>query len=121
MAMYPPILQSQNSVSGKSQIENKRGRVLGKTYNTSSGDFGLSVRQKRTLGQNIKKLSSDALKGIIKIVYDSKDTKDNREEYVIDLDNMATKKLRQLQTYVKSCNLSNLDERNSQSKIDRDD
>lgn len=94
MAMYPPILQIQNSVSGKNQIGNKRGRVLGKSYSTSAGDFGLSIKQKRTLGQNIKRLPSDALKGIIKIVFDNKDTKDNREEYVIDLDNMATKKLR---------------------------
>ena len=44
IAMYPPILQSQNSVSGKNQMANKRGRVLGKTYSTAPGDFCLTAR-----------------------------------------------------------------------------
>lgn len=43
MAMYPPILQSQNSFTGKNQIGNKRGRVLGKTYSVSN-DLGLTIR-----------------------------------------------------------------------------
>ena len=55
---------------------------------------------KRILGQNIKKLPPEYLSEICRIVFETIET---REEYVIDIDTLPLKKVKELQIYVSSC------------------
>ncbi len=55
---------------------------------------------KRILGQNIKKLPNECLPEICRIVYETLET---REEYIIDIDTLPIKKVKELQAYVNMC------------------
>jgi len=63
----------------------------------------MTITEKNLLGTNIRLLSQDQMKGIINILSDqySSDTKSKYFEF--DIDNLSTKKLRDLEKYVKKC------------------
>ena len=72
-----------------------------RSYSTS--EKPMSTIEKTQLGNNIKKLSHEQLRGIIKIVSDSVSVEQNSKYFEFDIETLQPKKLRELDKYVKNC------------------
>ena len=62
----------------------------------------MTVEEKNQLGNNIRSLNKEQLKGIIKILSES-DSYPKSKYFEFDIDKLPTKKLRDLEKYVKEC------------------
>ena len=80
------------SDSGRSGNKNSKG------YN----DKPLSQQEKKTLGQNIRKLPPHHLRGVWEIVNNGLDTIDNNEELEFDIDTLSYRKARELERFVRN-------------------
>lgn len=70
----------------------------------SSSEKPMTTSEKTQLGNKIKMLNHDQLKGIIKIVSDSLTLVDQNSKYFeFDIETLPSKKLRELEKYVKNC------------------
>ena len=75
----------------------------------------MTVEEKNQLGNNIRSLNKEQLKGIIKIL--SENVPNQKSKYFeFDIDQLSTKKLRELEKYVKEC-LSSKNNKNTSSNI----
>jgi hypothetical protein len=71
----------------------------------------MTVDEKNKLGNDIRSLNKDQLKGIINIL--SENTHTPKAKYFeFDIDKLPPKKLRELERYVKKCLLSNINKNN---------
>lgn len=65
----------------------------------------MTLEEKTNLGNSIRSLNKEQLKGIIKIL--ANNNIKNNKYFEFDIDTLSTKKLRELEKYVKSCLSSN--------------
>ena len=85
----------------------------------------MSIEEKNALGNAIRNLNKEQLKGIIKLLSDSKISQSQSGQtkyFEFDIDKLPQKKLRELEKYVKECtkekqlNINNNKEQNEQFK-----
>ena len=69
---------------------------------TSIMEKPMSMTEKNALGSNIRSLNPDQLRGIIAILSDSNSVEQNLRYFEFDIENLPTKKLRELEKYVKN-------------------
>ena len=84
----------------------------------SDNNTPMSVDEKNQLGNYIRSLTKEQLKGIIRILNDS-DSYPKTKYFEFDIDKLPTKKLRDLEKYVKECiniNNKNLKNQNANNK-----
>ena len=78
----------------------------------SDNNTPMSVEEKNQLGNYIRSLNKEQLKGIIRILNDS-DSYPKSKYFEFDIDKLPTKKLRDLEKYVKECiNINNKNSKN---------
>ena len=78
----------------------------------SDNNTPMSVDEKNQLGNYIRSLTKEQLKGIIRILNDS-DSYPKTKYFEFDIDKLPTKKLRDLEKYVKECiNINNKNSKN---------
>ena len=63
----------------------------------------MKLDEKKTLGENIKKLNVDQLTGIIKIIQEHSTLNKDEKYLEFDIDKLSNKKCRELETYVRAC------------------
>ena len=71
----------------------------------------MTVEEKNKLGNDIRNLTKEQLKGIIKILNES-DSYPKTKYFEFDIDKLSNKKLRELEKYVKDCMNINLKNKN---------
>jgi hypothetical protein len=71
--------------------------------NVSIMDKAMTMQEKNILGNNIRNLSPDQLKGIVNILSDSLFIDQQSKFFEFDIETLSTRKLRELERYVKSC------------------
>ena len=73
---------------------------------SSNMDKGMTFEEKNELGKNIRNLSKEDLKGVVKIMRETS-TIDNQQKYFeFDLDKIHPRKLRELEKFVNNCILN---------------
>lgn len=63
-------------------------------------DKPMSMQEKTNLGNNIRLLSPDQLRGIISILSDPNSVESNLKYFEFDIENLPVRKLRELEKYV---------------------
>ena len=63
----------------------------------------LTIQEKNALGANIRSLNKAQMKGIINILADHDSLDQNQKFFEFDIEKLSTKKLRELEKYVKKC------------------
>ena len=63
----------------------------------------MTITEKNILGNKIRMLSQEQMKGIINILSDQCSIDNNSKFFEFDIDTLSTKKLRDLEKYVKKC------------------
>lgn len=63
----------------------------------------MTITEKNSLGNNIRQLNADQMKGIISILSDQYSLDQSSRFFEFDIDMLTTKKLRELEKYVKKC------------------
>jgi hypothetical protein len=63
----------------------------------------LTIQEKNVLGANIRSLNKTQMKGIINILADQDSLDQNQKFFEFDIEKLSTKKLRELEKYVKKC------------------
>lgn len=63
----------------------------------------MSIQEKNNLGENIRKLNPDQLRGIIAILSDPNNVETNLKYFEFDIEALPIQKLRELEKYVKLC------------------
>jgi len=66
-------------------------------------DKPLTIQEKNLLGTNIRNLSAEQLKGIVNILSDSLVIDPKSRYFEFDIETLSTRKLRELEKYVKNC------------------
>ena len=80
--------------------------------NSDNNNTPMTVEEKNQLGNYIRSLNKEQLKGIIRILKDS-DSYPKTKYFEFDIDKLPTKKLRDLEKYVKECiNINNKNSKN---------
>lgn len=69
----------------------------------SNLDKPLSIQEKNLLGTNIRNLTAEQLKGIVNILSDSLVIDPKSRYFEFDIETLSTRKLRELEKYVKNC------------------
>jgi hypothetical protein len=79
--------------------------IIGKKIieKTSHMEKPLSIQEKNQLGSNIRNLPPEQLKGIVNILSDSLVVDPKKKFFEFDIETLSTRKLRELDKYVKSC------------------
>ena len=78
-----------------------------KTNQNNDHNKPMTVEEKNKLGNDIRNLTKEQLKGIIKILNES-DSYPKTKYFEFDIDKLSNKKLRELEKYVKDCMNINL-------------
>jgi hypothetical protein len=82
----------------------------------SDNNTPMTVEEKNQLGNYIRSLNKEQLKGIIRILNDS-DSYPKTKYFEFDIDKLPTKKLRDLEKYVKECiNINNKNSKNQNNQ-----
>lgn len=85
----------------------------------------MTITEKNILGNKIRMLSQDQMKGIINILSDHCPVDNNSKYFEFDIETLSTKKLRDLEKYVKKCIKVNVTSQTPkqvvQSKIEKPD
>ncbi len=66
-------------------------------------DKPLTIQEKNLLGTNIRNLNAEQLKGIVNILSDSLVIDPKSRYFEFDIETLSTRKLRELEKYVKNC------------------
>ena len=77
-----------------------------KKVNHNNDNNPMTLEEKNNLGNLIRTLNKDQLRGIIKILTDNNNLM-NSKYFEFDIDKLSVKKLRELEKYVKNCLSSN--------------
>lgn len=86
-----------------------------KKTNQQNNEKNMTVEEKNQLGNNIRTLNKEQLKGIIKILSDN-NSMPKSKYFEFDIDKLPNKKLRELEKYVKEClALNNSSNKNNSS------
>ena len=93
----------------KNIADNRNNGTNQRRYNNNNNNNSInymSIEEKNALGNAIRKLNKEQLKGIIKLLSDSKinQSQNGSTKYIeFDIDKLPYKKLKELQKYVKDC------------------
>ncbi len=99
------------------------GGMISQNKNVNNMNNTMSIKEKNNLGNAIRNLNKEQLKGIIKLLSDSKINQHQTGQtkyFEFDIDKLPSKKLRELEKYVKECeketknNINNNKEQNEQ-------
>ena len=94
-------LQEKFNTLNKNSTSNN---IVKRERSYSTSEKPMTTSEKNQLANKIKMLNHDQLKGIIKIVSDSLTLVDPNSKYFeFDIETLQTKKLRELEKYVKNC------------------
>ena len=99
----------QNIKDGISDIRQapKDRNINNKKQNMINNETPMTLDEKNALGNAIRGLNKDQLKGIIKLLtnssYDQKQQNGQNKYFEFDIDKLPIKKLRELEQYVKDC------------------
>ena len=74
----------------------------GKSSNHINMDKPMSLNEKKNLGQNIRKLPPEYLRGVWEIVCEGTNLAQDKEELEFDIETLSIRKVRELEGYVKS-------------------
>ena len=133
--IYSEIENSNDDTNNIASNLKKRTEKIQKEYNELKGQYAnkemapppkkaniqnfdnkaMSVEEKNILGNQIRSLNKEQLRGIIKLLSDG-NTIANSKYFEFDIDKLSNKKLRELDKYVKSCLSSNNTNNRMQSK-----
>ena len=87
-----------------------KGGNSGQTIKSKGGDRTISIMdkpmtisEKNSLGNNIRSLNPEQLKGIVSILSDSMVIDQKSKFFEFDIETLNTRKLRELEKYVKGC------------------
>jgi hypothetical protein len=75
--------------------------------NVSIYDKPMTIQEKNALGNNIRSLTQEQMKGIVNILSDSISIDPNKRFFEFDIDTLSNRKLRELERYVKQCMKAN--------------
>lgn len=89
-------LKSNQNYSYKSNLEKNQAS------NNINMDKPMSLNEKKNLGQNIRKLPPEYLRGVWEIVCDGTNLAQDKEELEFDIETLNVRKVRELERYVKS-------------------
>jgi hypothetical protein len=89
-----------NEINQNKSISNSN---LKRERSGSNLDKPMSMAEKNMLGNNIRLLTPEQLKGIIKILNESLSVDQSKKYFEFDIETLSSKKLRELDKYVKSC------------------
>ena len=81
---------------------NRSGHGARSNKNAKFMDKPLTIQEQKLLGENIKKLPPDHLRGVWEIVSQKRTAGDNSEELVFRIENLPVKVARELERYVKN-------------------
>jgi hypothetical protein len=85
------------------QNKSLSGTNLKRERSGSNLDKPMTIAEKNMLGNNIRQLTPEQLKGIIKILNDSLSVDQSKKYFEFDIETLSNKKLRELEKYVKTC------------------
>ena len=106
----------------ESYKEHRGGNVPAPTKRPSQNNDSnkpMTVEEKNQLGNLIRSLNKEQLKGIIRILNDS-DSVPKSKYFELDIDKLPNKKLRDLEKYVKDCiSANNRNSKNQHNNINR--
>jgi len=110
---------NNNNNNNKNIVNQNKGTCLTGTAGTSTSnknknskksvkqvnimDKPMTMDEKNALGADIRTLNPNQLRGIIGILSDPKDVDQNLKFFEFDIENLAVRKLRELEKYVKGC------------------
>ena len=100
--------------------ENIPAPVKKNNQQNKNNNKGMSVEEKNKLGNDIRTLNKEQLKGIIRILSENKEYPKSKY-FEFDIDKLSIEKLRELDKYVKEClasnNNNNSHKQNTNNKI----
>lgn len=103
----PDIIELQKKVNKLNEKLNEmnqnKNTIQNNKRDRSSADKPMSMLEKNQLGNQIRQLNPEQLKGIIKILSDSLPVDQNNKYFEFDIETLNSKKLRELERYVKNC------------------
>jgi hypothetical protein len=103
----PDIVELQKKVNKLNEKLNEMNQnkipIQNNKRDRSIVDKPMSIQEKNQLGNQIRQLNPEQLKGIIKILSDSLPVDQNNKYFEFDIEMLNTKKLRELERYVKNC------------------
>ena len=98
-----------------------------KNNNQNNDNKLMTLEEKNQLGNQIRTLNREQLRGIIKILSDPANDNQQKSKYFeFDIDKLAPKKLRELERYVKSCisgtnkNINNANSTNNNNNVKKE-
>ena len=120
--IYSEIENSNDDTNNIASNLKKRTEKIQKEYNEFKGQYenkeiiappkkiisqnidnkAMSIEEKNILGNQIRSLNKEQLRGIIKILSDGNNVM-NSKYFEFDIDKLSNKKLRELDKYVKGC------------------
>ena len=95
----------------ESQIQDKRPSSITNTFGNKQqsrvqvpqNEKPMTMNEKNILSNNIRSLSTEQMKGIINLLCDQYPLEKNSKYFEFDIEKLSTKKLRELEKYVKKC------------------
>lgn len=110
-----------NKVTGQlRKIAGSSNAAPSKSFSTGTprggGEKPMSLQEKSILKQSIMKLPQDKLPGVIQIIRDTIDLSKSQDVLEFDIDELPTRKCRELELYVKK-NIGNTQKSNKKKKL----
>lgn len=97
------LTREMKEIQGKGANPGTSIKTKGPDRNISIMEKPMTISEKNSLGNNIRSLNPDQLKGIVSILSDSMVIDQKSKFFEFDIETLGTRKLRELEKYVKSC------------------
>lgn len=97
------LTREMKEIQGKGTAGAVPVKSKGSEKPTSIMDKPMTISEKNALGNNIRSLNPEELKGIVNILSDSMVIDPKSKFFEFDIETLNTRKLRQLEKYVKGC------------------
>lgn len=93
----------QTKINYQIQAEQQNTNTVHRERSNSISERPMTSSEKNALRNRISKMTSDQQRGIINIVNGSANVEQNSKYFEFELEKLSTKKLRELEKYVKAC------------------
>jgi len=97
------LTREMKEIQGKGPVGAAPLKGKGTDKPTSIMDKPMTISEKNALGNSIRGLNAEQLKGIVNILSDSMVIDPKSKFFEFDIETLNTRKLRELEKYVKSC------------------
>lgn len=101
-SMQKPLSKQSSSLKSYHNYSYKPNSIETKGSNQQNMDKPMTLSEKKNLGQNIRKLPAEYLRGVWEIVCDGTNLAQDKEELEFDIETLPARKVRELERYVKS-------------------